>query len=161
MPRSIYICQLKPNPSGDPVPLKILAQLSNYLQHSVLSCLPNVPEWFLWTARGRLVQWWSGLARKEGGGGPLPHRGRTVAAAAQAVLRSKPADRENIFLTCVADSVAEPDPGPFWPLDPGWVKIQDTGPVWTHRIIFPRVWKQCFGSKILKFFEVDPDPESF
>jgi hypothetical protein len=25
-------------------------------------------------------------------------------------------------------TVAEPDPGPFWPLDPGWVKNQDPDP---------------------------------
>jgi hypothetical protein len=80
--------------------LENLAQLSNYSQHSVLSCLPNVPEWFLWTARGRRVQWGRGLAREEGGGGALPHRGRTVPAAAQAVLRSEPTDRENFLNPC-------------------------------------------------------------
>jgi hypothetical protein len=82
--------------------LENLAQLSNYLQHSVLSCLPNVPEWFLWTAWGRQwVEGGRGLAREEGGGGALPHRGRTVpAATAQAVLRSKPADREHFNPCC-------------------------------------------------------------
>ncbi len=40
-------------------------------------------------------------------------------------------------------SVADPDPMPFWNLDPGWVKkikirIRDPDPKWISRIIFPR-----------------------
>ncbi len=49
------------------------------------------------------------------------------------------------------------DPVPFWPLDPGWVKVQDPDPGWTTRIIFPReLKKHFFGIKILEFFDADP-----
>ncbi len=44
----------------------------------------------------------------------------------------------NFYLLYVDDKFSVPDPGPFWPLDPGWVKNQDTDPGWTSRIIFPR-----------------------
>ncbi len=49
-----------------------------------------------------------------------------------------------------------PDPGPFWPLDPGWVKSKDPDPGWTTRIMFPRAHKPFFWVKILKLFDADP-----
>jgi hypothetical protein len=44
------------------------------------------------------------------------------------------------------------DPVPFWPLDPGWVNIQDPDPGWTTRII---LLTTIFWVKILKFFDAD------
>jgi hypothetical protein len=51
-------------------------------------------------------------------------------------------------------SVADPDPVPFWPLDPGGVKNQDPEPGWTSRIIFTLILWCESGSGI--FLTLDP-----
>ncbi len=48
------------------------------------------------------------------------------------------------------------DPVPFWPRDPGWVKIKvPSGHIPDH--IFKSL-ETIFGLKTLKFFDADSDP---
>ncbi len=59
-------------------------------------------------------------------------------------------------------SVADPDAGPFWPLDLGWVKKSRSG----SGMNIPdhegseTIFCEFLGSRMLKFFDADPDPGS-
>jgi hypothetical protein len=61
------------------------------------------------------------------------------------------------FRTLSKSSVEDPDPGFGAFLTPGsGIRIQDSDPGLTTRIIFPRAYKTIFWVKVLKFFDAYP-----